>query len=214
MDISNIYIFRITHINNLDYILKLGKITKYSSNESDPNYLGIGERELIQLREDHRITTINSNKIYCPSNDFLPFYFWYKSVMLYRIQTGWKVPQRDSSEIVYLIYKLSDIINDIEYLFTDGHGYATLTQWFDDIQFLNEIDWTTIKETWWKNTEDDSDKERRKQAEFWVKDELSLEKILGIAVFDDESKRLIEQACTKYNRNIEVKVKSNFYYKL
>jgi hypothetical protein len=212
MDIANIKIYRITHIENVAYILKLGKLTTSNSPDADPNYQGIGESELIGLRSDHAISTYNSNIQVCPSCNYLPFYFAPRSVMLYRIQTGFKVAQIAPEHIVYFVYHLSDILADMEYLFTDGHGYAKLTQWFDDIAWIDRLDWDTIESNQWKSTEDDSDRQRRKQAEFWIKNEINLNKIKGIATFDEQTKEEVVALCTQYNQEIEVRVIPSYYY--
>ncbi len=140
MDLSRILLYRILHFDNLEFILEKGKITHSNHRDADARYVGIGEDDLIRLRKSQKITTVNSNKNYCPSNDYISFYFHYRSVMLYRIQTGHKVQKRDASEIIYLVFKLDEILPDIEYLFTDGHGYARFTRWFDDISLINELD--------------------------------------------------------------------------
>jgi hypothetical protein len=137
MNLEETLIYRIVHIDNLDYILQNNKLTTYGNVDSDSNYVGIGEGELINLRTNHNISTTNSGIEYCPSCDFLPFYFASKSVMLFRIKTGWNVAKVEQEKIIYFVYKLSDIIDQVNYLLTDGHGYARITQWFDDIQYIN-----------------------------------------------------------------------------
>ncbi len=211
-NIDKIYIFRIFHIGNLEYILRQNKLTTYHSPNADPDYIGIGEGELIGLRADHEIISQNSNKAYCPSGTFLPFYFAPRSVMLFRIKTGHNVPQVAQEDIIHVVYKLTDILPDIRYLFTDGHGYAKFTQWFDDIQYLSELDWDVIHSKWWNNTEEDTDRQRRKQAEFWIEGEISLEKMVGIGVFNESARNKVELLCQKYSQSIPVKVKNDYYY--
>ena len=212
MRLDQIFLFRIMHIDNIEYVLKLGKFTIYNSKEADPNYINIGESELINLRSEHEIITSHSNKKYYPSRDFLPFYLWYKSIMLYRIQTGYNIKKIKPENIIYAVYKLENIIDNIEYLFTNGHGYAKFTQWYDNIKYLNEIDWNIVKGSQWKNTEDDTDRLRRKQAEFWIKKQLSLKTIFGLAVYDKNSKNKLDALCKKYNRDIKIKIKPEYYY--
>jgi hypothetical protein len=89
MEVNNIYIYRIFHVKNLEYILQKGLFCPRLSKNTDQDYVGIGEAELITLRTNHSITTVNSNKIVCPSSEYLPFYFSARSVMLYRIFTGY-----------------------------------------------------------------------------------------------------------------------------
>ncbi|MEZ4850827.1 MAG: DUF4433 domain-containing protein [Bacteroidia bacterium] len=212
MNLDQIHIFRIFHIDNLEFILRQNKLTTYNSPDADPDYRGIGEGELIGLRANHEITTDNSQQTYCPSCNFLPFYFAPRSVMLYRIQSGYKVAQIPQENIIHMVFKLEDILPDIEYLFTDGHGYARFTRWFDDVDFLSELDWKTIPAKQWNDTEIDMDRQRRKQAEFWIKEEISLEKLIGIGVYNQAAFDIVTNLCQNYQRNIPVKVKNDYYY--
>ncbi len=212
MNLEETFIYRIVHIDNLDYILQNNKLTTYSNADADSNYVGIGEGELINLRINHTISTTNSGIEYCPSCDFLPFYFEHRSVMLLRIQTGRNVQKVAPENIIYFVYKLSDIIKDINYLFSDGHGYARITQWFDDIQFLNLLNLEDIKRKWWNNTEEDGDRERRKQAEFWIENEIALNLAKGIGVYNENALHLAQELCAKHGREIEIKVKPEYYY--
>jgi len=53
---DRIYLYRITHIDNLDFILESGKLTSPSHNDSDPNYTGIGDSTLIGSRNSKQIS--------------------------------------------------------------------------------------------------------------------------------------------------------------
>jgi hypothetical protein len=212
MNINKIGIFRITHIDNLDYILRVGKITRHNSKDADAKYIGIGDNELIGLRHDHTIVTVDTQKTCQPSSDYLPFYLAPRSVMLYRIATGYNVKKVSQENIVHLVFRVGDIADDVDLLFTDGHGYAKITAWFESLDNLDSIDWKLLKERWWNNTEDDNDRERRRQAEFWIKNELSLDRITGIGVYNEEAKAKVEAICQKYGRDIKVKVQPSYYY--
>lgn len=97
---EKIYLYRITHIDNLDFILKSGKLTCPSHRDCDPNYLGIGDATLIGSRSSRKITVE-------PNGDFtnyVAFYFGARSPMLYAIQKGFKrVTKRSPEEIIYLV---------------------------------------------------------------------------------------------------------------
>ncbi|WP_299051727.1 DUF4433 domain-containing protein [uncultured Polaribacter sp.] len=212
MILADTFIFRIIHIDNLEFILRSGNLTNKFSEDANPDYIGIGEAELIGKRENQIVTTVDVVNEHNPSNDFLPFYFYSKSVMLYRIQTGHKVTKRAPEDIIYLIYKLDEIIDDVEYLFTDGHGYASFTGWYEDIENLLLLDIQDITREQWNNTEDDPDRMRRKQAEFWIKQPLSIDAIKGIATYDEATRVRVREMCESYQKNIEIKTKPNYYY--
>ena len=77
-DLDKIWIFRITHIDNLRYALLKG-LFSYQHACADPNYINIGDSNLIQQRHDHLV------KINPPNGhlgDYVPFYFGPLSPML------------------------------------------------------------------------------------------------------------------------------------
>jgi len=51
-----------------------------------------------------------------------------------------------------------------------------MSQFFNDEDSLEEVDWNAVKLKRWTDTEDDPDRKRRKQAEFLVFNELPLVK--------------------------------------
>lgn len=212
MILANTYLFRIIHIDNLDYILRVGNLTNKFSEDANPDYVGIGESDLIGKREDQTIITADVGNEYIPSNDYLPFYFYWQSVMLYRIQHGFGVPKQPAKDIIYLVYKLDEIIDQIEYIYTDGHGYSFLTTWYEKIESLSQLDPVDIRRARWENTANDPDIKRRKQAEFWIKQPLALDLITGIATYDDATNTKVKVMCEYYHREIVVKTKPKYYY--
>jgi hypothetical protein len=82
---DTLYLYRITHIDNLDFILKSKTVCCPNSKNSDPNFIGIGDSSLIQSRRSRQIPII-------PKGDFLDyvaFYFGARSPMFYNIQNGY-----------------------------------------------------------------------------------------------------------------------------
>jgi len=171
---DRIYLYRITHIDNLDFILESGKLTFPSHNDSDPNYIGIGDSTLIGSRNSKQISVEPNGNF----TDYVAFYFGTRSPMLYAIQKGFNgVIQRNPQEIIYLVTTFENVTkNGCQYVFTDGHGYHLMSQFFNDEDSLEEVDWNAVKLKRWTDTEDDPDRKRRKQAEFLVFNELPLVK--------------------------------------
>jgi len=108
MELENIYIYRMTHIDNIPNILKIGIIHKNSQN-SDPNYVPIGDVSLIDTRNTKKVS-IDSGDILnfeAPSivlGDFIPFYFGIKMPMLYVIQNGGNFVKKATTakNVIYL----------------------------------------------------------------------------------------------------------------
>ncbi|MZP57136.1 MAG: DUF4433 domain-containing protein [Bacteroidales bacterium] len=47
---SQIYLYRIIHIDNLSYVLRVNEITCPSHCEANPDYINIGDNSLIEHR--------------------------------------------------------------------------------------------------------------------------------------------------------------------
>jgi hypothetical protein len=80
---ENGLIFRIAHIDNVPWILDHGLHCR-NTPERDPNYVEIGNPELIQKRT-HRVVPIPPGGVL---SDYIPFYFTPHSPMLLNIKTG------------------------------------------------------------------------------------------------------------------------------
>lgn len=75
VDLNKVYLYRMTHIENIPHILKYG-ITHPESKFTNQNYIGIGDQSIIETRKDKVL--IEDKKI----GDFIPFYFAYRTPML------------------------------------------------------------------------------------------------------------------------------------
>jgi hypothetical protein len=103
---ENIYLYRITHLNNLDYILKTGKVTCPNHPGADSDYINIGDTTLIRSRNVREINVEPKGTF----SDYIAFYFGTRSPMLYNIQNGFQgVTKRNPQEIVYLVTTFVEI---------------------------------------------------------------------------------------------------------
>jgi hypothetical protein len=153
-------IFRIVHRCNMPWILGNGLHCR-NSDAFDPNYVDIGNAELIDKRNGHRIP--------CPPggtlSDYVPFYFTPFSPMLYNINTGWGgIPKRKNDEIVILISSLK-VLKDrrIKFIFTDRHAYLRAARFFSDLSDLSAVDWDILQRRDFKQDPEDPGKFERYQ---------------------------------------------------
>jgi hypothetical protein len=126
-------------------------------------------------------------------------------LLLYNIKNGYMdVQKRPQSDIIYIVSSIEKIVElGLEYVFFDGHGYHNFSQVFNDVTYLDNIDWEIINASQWFDTEEDPDRKRRKQAEFLIKNEMSINAILGIATYNKET---LEKVNTKLNHHsIDIK---------
>jgi hypothetical protein len=178
--------------------------------EADPNYINIGDSNLIQNRSDYPVGIAPPGGTL---GEYVPFYFGPHSPMLLRIRDGKGVIKRPQSDIVYICCNLSTIITKCKkWCFTDGHAKKKITNFFNKEEDLNKVDWNMVKEKRWSNTDEDEDRMRRKQAEFLVNNYVPTDCIGGIVVYDEKAKVVIETILAKLKLNLQVRISPQHYY--
>lgn len=135
-------IFRIVHRDNFPWILANG-LHCLSSHRSDPNFVSIGNPDLISRRHYRRVPISAGGGL----SDYVPFYFTPLSVMLFNIKTGYRgVRQRPNNEIIILFSSLHKLQADgAIYLFTDRHAYLASARFFSSVTELSEINWPILQ---------------------------------------------------------------------
>jgi hypothetical protein len=98
------------------------------------------------------------------------------------------------------------------FFFTNGHAVVEITEQYTDLDDLDNLDWTMIRANYWKNTDEDGDRERRKQAEFLVHDFVPWSLIRGIAVRTQNVAEQVEALLEGQLHHPPVEVKSAWYY--
>lgn len=184
-DLNKIYLFRMTHIDNIPHIAQFG-ITHGASPNRNPTFQPIGDSSLIQTR--NQVVLANGRKL----GDFIPFYFGPRMPMLYVISKGFNnVPLTASDDIVYCVSTVQKVLDhEIDFIFTDGHAVDSLSRCYgkaDIKQFNTLLDFKAINARFWKS-ESDLDLKRRKEAEFLIVGDLPLSAIAGYVVFQESAK--------------------------
>ena len=203
-------VYRIVHMDNVEYLLTHGMFHR-NHTKADPNYINIGDSQLISQRNDYPVSIDPPNG---NLGDYVPFYFGPLSPMLLNISTGYRgITKRPQDEIVYMVCEVATLVAHCEeWCFTDGHAKTTITAFYNDLQYLSEVDWNMVFERYWRNTEDDFDRMRRKQAEFLVKHYVPVSCISGIVVHNETRKKFVEGIITRFGLGIPVQVNHQFYY--
>ena len=158
--------------------------------DGDPNYVSIGDRQVIGIRVSREVKGYHLN-------EYVPFYLGPRSPMLYVIQHGYNgVTRVEAENIVYCVIRLDDLIhNNIECIFTDGHALSAFTSFYQK-NMLPNIDeivkYDDVFSSQW-NIEEDLDLKRRKEAELLVRQDLPAQYVRGYVVYNERAKqRLIE----------------------
>lgn len=95
-------IFRITHIDNVPWLLRNGLHCK-NAEKLDPVFVNIGKQDLIDKRASRAVPIVPGGTL----ADYIPFYFTPFSMMMYNIKTGYGgIRRRENAEVVILVSSL------------------------------------------------------------------------------------------------------------
>jgi hypothetical protein len=148
--VSPTKIFHLTDIENLKLIIASGGLlSKKQIDLMAVTYVNVAYDGV----QDRRATT----SVPCGPggvlHDYVPFYFAVRSPMLLTIKSG-NVPGYTGGQdsIVYLT-STAEVVAKAgrKFVFTDGHGIMFITEFFDDLTKLPEVDWEIMRDTYWAN---------------------------------------------------------------
>jgi hypothetical protein len=204
-------IFRITHIDNVPWMLDHGLVCR-ASNLADPNFIIIGIPDLIAKRKDHPVPIAPGGRL----SEYVPFYFTPASIMLLNIKTGKNgVVQRSQSDIAILVsslHKLREL--GVPFVFTNGHASLQETDYFSDIADLDKLDWGILQRRDFKrDPENDPGKVGRYQAEALAHRRVPVSALLGIACYDLKAKAKLDAEIRKRNIAIKTAARPDWYFR-
>jgi len=149
-------------------------------------------------------------------HDYVPFYFGPRSVMLYQVSTGWVPGYREGQEpLIHLVASCQAVAAaGLEFAFSDGHGLARFTAWYDDLADLVEVDWEAAYARQWKDTAEDMDRQRRKQAEFLVHRTMPWALVESIGVYNEAARQRVEGMFESHGQrgSPPVRIQPEWYY--
>jgi hypothetical protein len=202
-------IFRITHRDNLAWILSNG-LHCASSDIRDPNFIQIGNPDLIQKRPS-RIVDIPPGG---PLNDYVPFYFTPHSPMMFNIKTGYNgITKRNNTEIVIAVSSLRTLRErNVGFVFSDRHAYLKATLFSSNLDDLSRIDWELLQQRDFKRDPNDPEKVERYQAEALVHKHAPIDALLGLVCYDDATRAAIAAQAAEMGINLRVEAYPGWYF--
>lgn len=204
---ENALIFRITHRDNVPWVLDHG-LHCASSDISDPNFIAIGKRDLIQRRALRQVDVPPGGTL----ADYVPFYFAPRTPMLGDIRLGHGVAQRPNEEIVFLISSLHDFVRDnIPFLFTDRHAATRPARFSSSLADLLWFPWDDFQAKRFKRDPDDPERFDRYQAEALAHRHVPLSALRGIACYSETVKARLDGAITERGLTAKAYVRAGWY---
>jgi hypothetical protein len=203
------YIFRITHIDNVPWILRNG-IHCQNSPVRDPNFREIGHPELIARRQRRVVPAGPGGTL----SDYVPFYFTPHSPMLLNIRTGYKgMQQTPMAEIVIFVSSLHRIVDlGLPFVFTNQHAYPVSARYFTDIQRLDAIDWRILRQRDFKHDTDDPGKVERYMAEALIHNYVPLSALLGVACYGPQHEARLRAMQADADVFLKTVAKQDWYF--
>lgn len=201
-------IFRITHVANVPWILANGL---HCSNGplSDPNYVQIGNVDIIARRTQRAVPLAPGGTL----SDYIPFYFTPYSPMLLNIKTGYNgVTQRPMEEIAILVSSLREVQkHGIGFVFSDRHAYLQATNFYNDLERLDQIDWTILQARDFRRNPEDPGKFERYQAEALIHRHLPVAALSGVVCYGQKQQEHIQKNCDNFGLPMKVLRKPDWY---
>lgn len=206
-------IYRFIHVDNLHFCLRRGGLHAPNHTPDDG----------LVYRTIHNVDIQNQRRVYrlpCGPrgviHDYVSFYFGQRSPMLLQLHTGQVEGYNEGQEPLIYLVSTAQAVRDagIGFVFSDGHGIAAFTQWFDDLAELEQVDWRAVQARYWADTPQAMDRQRRKQAEFLIHRFCPWELIQEIGVVNvavrDRVRDILRGLPMDYQR--PVRVRPNWYY--
>jgi hypothetical protein len=206
-------IFRMVHVDNLATLLERKGLHAPNNQPADCRAYRFIHDEEMQRRRQVRPLPCGPRGVI---HDYVSFYLGPRSPMLLRLQTGRVQGYRgDQTPIIYLVSSVERIrALEAPFIFSNGHGVAFFTGWFDNEADLHKVDWEAVYARRWNDTLEDMDRERRKQAEFLVHQYCAWDAIETVAVVNQQMKLRVEAifAAAPGDLTRPVEVRADWYY--
>lgn len=204
-------IFHITNIDNLSLIIADSAVRTIANlRAASVGYTSIAHTSI----QDRRAYT----EVPCGPggclHDYVPFYFGARSPMLYSIYRGNVEGYEQGQEAVIYLMSTAQVVSqaNLGYVFTDGHGIMGFTDFYDDLVHLGEVDWPLMNERYWRDTVDDPDRKRRRQAEFLVSGGFPWTLVEAIVVMNTARVGQVQKLLRRAAHKPPVSVQRNWYY--
>jgi len=202
-------IYRITHIDNVEWDLKNGLQCRNSSLEN-PNFHNIGNLDLIDKRKNVIVPIHPGGTL----SDYVPFYFTSRSPMLYNIKTGYNgiamVPMKDI--VIYVASLRSLHAEGVKFVFTDQHAKLVTAEYFDNLDDLHRIDWDILANSDFQYDPAYPQKKDRYQAEALIHHELPCRSLRAVVCYNGAAKSRVEAAVARYKLDIPVMAKPSMFF--
>jgi hypothetical protein len=209
LNAKNAYLFRITHRDNLPWILRNGVHCR-SSAKQDPSFVNIGNPDVIERRRTTLVSIAPGGTL----SDYVPFYFTPFSPMALNIKTGYNgIKQRDNAEILILYTALPKLVKDkVPFILADRNAALATAKFSTDSTDLSWMDWKSLQAKDFRKDYDNLEKFERYQAEALVHKSLPIGSLLGVVCYDDETVEGVAKLAAQVGVEVNVELTPEWYF--
>ncbi len=203
-------IAHLTSLRNLHSIVNCGELyCNRILKSKDITYRDISNLEIQRTRATFPVPCGPGGTLH----DYVPFFFNPLSPMLYRKVRDYYTPI-DHRQLVHILTTVQAVAAaDLPFVFTTGHATMVQSDYYENLDELENVDWNVMAAQWWSHTQDEPDRQCRREAEFLVHGAFPLFLAQGIAVFDDAARVAAEQWLLAKNIGLPVTVRPDFFYR-
>ncbi|HZK82274.1 MAG TPA: DUF4433 domain-containing protein [Humisphaera sp.] len=205
---ENARIFRITHIDNVPWILANG-LHCCNAKCHDPNFRQIGNPDIITKRATRVVSIVPKGTL----SDYVPFYFTPFSPMLLNIKTGYGVRMTPMPEIAIIVTSLHKVAEEgLDFVFTDRHAYMATAEFSRNLKDLTRIDWTLLQSRNFKRDPDDTGKFERYQAEALIHKVVPVSALSGIVCHGPPQQAKVQKEIANLSLQVKVVARPDWYF--
>ena len=203
--------FHFTHLNNLKQVIAMGAML--CDTTVTARGLLVVETADSSLKQQRRETPVPVGPMGCLA-DYVPFYFSPHSPMLLRVATGQNVDYSGGQDpLVFLVVESNRLIaTGHEMVVSDGHPVAGLSRFADVSLIDTHVDWSIMRGRMFTNTDEDGDRQRRRQAELLVHSQVPLDHVSAMLCRTPRTKTAVEALLLRAGLDIPTDVRPLTYY--
>lgn len=200
-------IFHITHMRNLAPIIACGELRAIAL-LAQTTFTNLAHARIQQQRAKTKVPCGPRGTLH----DYVPFYFGARSPMLYAVFKNQVEGYSDGQDPVVHLVSSAEAVAQLDFVFTDGHAIMALSEFYEDLADLANVDLRLMRSRFWLDSQADPDRKRRRQAEFLIHQRLAWTFIHRIVVRTKATRIAVETALTNAMHKPPVEVRPNWYY--
>jgi hypothetical protein len=209
------WVYHFTHVDNLGAIRATGELMCDVVARQGMTRTEVGATDIKEWRRQRAIPIAPGGHV----GDYVPFYFAPRSPMMYRIACDHRdsIPGRypgGDMPLVYLVTTVATVAEAaLEWVATDGNAANATTEFTSDRRALRRlVDWPLMRAERWSNTEEDPDRQRRRQAEFLVHRSLPMTMIRWVGAYSDHYRSRVAEVFAGHPLAERIIVRPTWYY--